>query len=400
MRVLISGAGIAGPALAHWLQRYGIEAVVVEKAAGPRPGGHAVDIRGVAREVTDRMGIRPAVVANRVDERGIALVNRRGRRIGGMPADLFGGEGIVAEIEIARGDLGRILHDATAGYTEYRFGDRITELRPDVSGVDVTFRSGTTERFDVVVGADGVYSGVRELAFGPAREFVTHLGGYTAYFTVRDPGDLDHWFLMYNAPGGLVAGLRPERGGTAKASLSFRSPDLGRLSRAAQQQVLRDRMTGAGWRVDEFLAAMPSAADFYFDGICQVHVGQWHRDRVVLLGDAGYSGSPLAGLGTSTALVAAYVLAGELAMSPGDPAAAFAAYQRSLSGYVAAAQELPPGGMKMFAPRTRPVIALRSLSWRMMTRWPMRGLIAKQAAKADRITLPDYVAVNSSKTSR
>jgi 2-polyprenyl-6-methoxyphenol hydroxylase-like FAD-dependent oxidoreductase len=400
MRVLISGAGIAGPALAHWLHRHGIEPVVVEQAPGPRPGGHAVDLRGVARDVAERMGIMPAVEADRVDERGIALVNRRGRRIGGMPADLFGGEGIVAEIEIARGDLSRILYDATVPYTDYRFGDRIMALTQDASGVDVTFRSGTTERFDVVVGADGVHSGVRALAFGPESDFVQYLGGYGAYFTVPDPGDLDHWFLLYNAPGGLVAGLRPERGGTAKASLTFRSPDLGRLAPAAQQQVLRERMTGAGWRVDEFLAAMPSADDFYFDSICQVHVGQWHRNRVVLLGDAGYCGSPLAGLGTSAALVAAYVLAGELARSPGDPEAAFAAYQSKLTDYVATAQELPPGGMKMFAPRSRLVIALRALSWRMMTRRPMRGIMEKQAAKADRITLPDYAEVNSPNASR
>jgi 2-polyprenyl-6-methoxyphenol hydroxylase-like FAD-dependent oxidoreductase len=229
---------------------------------------------------------------------------------------------------------------------------------------------------------------------------VQYLGGYAAYFTVPDPGDLDHWFLMYNAPGGLVAGLRPERGGTAKASLSFRSPDLGRLAPAAQQQVLRERMTGAGWRVDEFLAVMPSADDFYFDSICQVHVGQWHRNRVVLLGDAGYSGSPLTGLGTSAALIAAYVLAGELARSPGDPPAAFAAYQRELADYVATAQELPPGGMKMFAPRSRLVIALRSRSWNMMSRWPMRGLIAKQVAKSDGITLPDYLPAGTRNASR
>lgn len=387
MKVLISGGGIAGPALAYWLHRYGISAVVVERAPGPRPSGHAVDIRGVAREVVSRMDIMPRIAAGRVDERGIALVDRHGRRIAGMPAEMFGGEGIVAEIEIARGDLARILYDATAPYTDYRFGDSIAALTPSGS---VTFRSGTTEQFDVVVGADGVHSRVRSLAFGPSSQFVTHLGGYTAYFTVPDPGDLDHWFLMYNAPGGLVAGVRPERGGTAKASLSFRSPNRGRLSLAAQQQLLRDRMAGAGWRVDEFLAAMPSADDFYFESISQVHVGQWHRDRVVLLGDAGYCGSPLAGLGTSTALVGAYVLAGELASAPADPPAAFAAYQRELTDYVATAMELPPGGMKMFAPRSRSVIALRSWSWRMLPQWPMRRIMEKQAAKADRITLKDY----------
>jgi 2-polyprenyl-6-methoxyphenol hydroxylase-like FAD-dependent oxidoreductase len=309
-----------------------------------------------------------------------------------MPADLFGGEGIVAEIEIARGDLARILYDATSAGTHYRFGDRIAELRQDADGVEVRFASGDSDRFDVVVGADGVHSGVRGLAFGPDAEFVRYLGGYTAYFTVPDPGDLANWFLMFNAPGGRVAGLRPERGGTAKASLSFRSPDplYERASADEQRRVLAQRMAGVGWKVPAMLAALPQAADFYFDSVSQVRVDRWSRGRVVLLGDAGYCGSPLAGLGTSMALVGAYVLAGEIAAAPDDPAAAFAAYQGEMAGYVAAGLELPPGGMAMFAPKSRAVIALRSLSMRMMSHWPMRGLLEKQFGKAEAITLKTY----------
>src|ERR1700712_5398756 len=134
MRVLISGGGIAGPALAHWLHRHGIAPTIVERARGVRPGGHAVDIRGVAKRVATDMGIMPAVRDRLVDERGFAMVNGRGRHLADMPADAFEGEGIVAEIEIARGDLTRVLHDATAGYTDYRFGDRITALAQDPTG--------------------------------------------------------------------------------------------------------------------------------------------------------------------------------------------------------------------------------------------------------------------------
>jgi 2-polyprenyl-6-methoxyphenol hydroxylase-like FAD-dependent oxidoreductase len=393
MRALISGGGIAGPALALQLHRHGIESTIVERAPGLRPGGHAVDVRGAARPVVTDLGIMPAVLANRVDERGIAMVNRHNRRTASMPADLFGGEGIVAEIEIARGDLARVLYDAAVPFTEYRFGDRITALTQDADGVDVTFASGRTDRFDIVVGADGVHSGVRALAFGPDRDYVRHLGGYTAYFTVPDPGDLDHWFLMYNAPGGRVAGLRPERGGTAKASLSFTSPHLGddRRTVAEQQRLLTEKMTGAGWKVPALLAAMPGATDFFFDSISQVHVDRWSRGRVVLIGDAGFCGSPLAGLGTSMALVAGYVLAGELAATPGDPPAAFARYQSELADYVAAGLELPPGGMSSFAPQSRLMIGLRSLSWRSMSRWPMRALLEKQFTKAERITLKNYL---------
>jgi 2-polyprenyl-6-methoxyphenol hydroxylase-like FAD-dependent oxidoreductase len=391
MRVLISGGGIAGPALAHWLHRHGIATTVVERARGLRPGGHAVDVRGAARGVVDRMGLMPTIRANTVDERGIAVVNRAGRRTAAMPADLLGGEGIVAEIEIARGDLARILYDDTAPYTEYRFGDRITALHQDAGGVDVTFASGSAARYDVVVGADGVHSAVRALAFGPDAEFVEFLGAYTAYFTVPDPGDLDHWFEMYNAPGGLVAGLRPERGGTAKASLSFRCDDpvYDRVPVPEQRRALSERLAGMGWRVPSMLAAMPSAPDFYFDSVNRVRVDRWWRGRVVLIGDAGYCGSPLAGLGTSMSLVGAYVLAGELATAA-VPETAFAAYQQELAGYVTAGLELPPGGVSGFAPKSALMIRMRSLSMRMMNHWPMRQLIAKQANKADAITLKEY----------
>jgi 2-polyprenyl-6-methoxyphenol hydroxylase-like FAD-dependent oxidoreductase len=390
MRVLISGGGIAGPALAFWLARAGADVTVVERAPGPRPGGHAVDIRGVARDVVEAMGLMPAVRADQVDERGWELVDSRGRRMAAMPATLFGGEGIVAEVEIARGDLARILFEATPG-AAYRFADHLVELNQDESGVSVRFASGGADRFDVVVGADGVRSAVRRLAFGPHSSYVRHLGAYTSYFTVPDPGDLDNWFQMYNAPGGRVAGIRPERGGTAKASLSFRGvlPDDERLDRAAQMRLLAERLAGVGWKVPALLDAMPDAPDFYFDVISQVKVPQWHTGRVVLLGDAGYCGSPLAGMGTSMSLVGAYVLAGELA-SGVSPAGAFTEYQNQMAAYVEDGSQLPPGGVAAFAPNSALMIRMRALSMRSMTRWPMKGLLAKQFSKADAITVKPY----------
>jgi 2-polyprenyl-6-methoxyphenol hydroxylase-like FAD-dependent oxidoreductase len=392
MKVLISGAGIAGPALAYWLHRHGAHTTVVEVAPGLRPGGQAVDIRGAARDVVARTGLAQPVREHGLDERGFALVNRRGRRTATMPAAAFGGEGIVAEVEILRGDLNRILYDATSHQVEYRFGDRITGLTQDADGVDVRFASGRADRYDVVVGADGVRSPVRALAFGPDERFVAPLGVYAAYYTVPDPGDLDHWFLMYNAPGGLVAGLRPERGGLAKAYLSFTAPPLEpvRADPSAQRDLLAERFAGAGWRVPALLAALPDAPDFYFDALSRVTVENWARGRVVLLGDAGYCGSPLAGLGTSMALVGAYVLAGELATACGGPADAFAGYQRELRDYVADGTRLPPGGVRAYAPRTQLMISLRALSMRTMTRWPARARVARQFGRAERIAVKDY----------
>jgi 2-polyprenyl-6-methoxyphenol hydroxylase-like FAD-dependent oxidoreductase len=390
--VLISGASIAGPTLAYWLHQHGFTVTVAELAPAPRPGGQAVDLRGVAREVVERMGIMPQVRRDSVDERGVALVNKAGRWIASMPAEMFGGEGIVAEIEIMRGDLTRILFEATRDHTEYIFGDRIAELTQADDGVKVIFASGAARAFDLVVGADGVHSSVRALAFGPETDYVRHLGAYTAYFTVPGPGDLDNWFLMYNAPGGRVAGLRPERGGTAKASLAFTSRplryDRGDLRR--QQEILAGTFAGVSWRVPALLNAMWDAPDFYFDTICQVHVERWWRGRVALAGDAGYCGSPLTGLGTSMSLVGAYVLAGELASTPNDHEAAFGRYQDEMRAYVADCQKLPPGGVKGFAPQCQAMISLRALSMKMMTAWPMRNVLTRQFQKADGITLKEY----------
>jgi 2-polyprenyl-6-methoxyphenol hydroxylase-like FAD-dependent oxidoreductase len=388
--VLVSGASIAGPALAYWLRRFGFRPRVVEVAPAVRPGGQAVDIRGVARDVVERMGVLDEIKRVSVDERGMAYVDGRGRRKASLPVDLFDGEGIVAEIEIMRGDLTRVLVEATGG-VEYLFDDRIVGLDQDADKTMVTFASGTRRAFDLVIGADGVHSGVRALAFGPEHDYVRPLGGYIAYFTVADPGNLDHWFLMYNEPGGKGVAIRPENGGTAKAMLSFRSPplDYDRRDVAAQRRILAERFAGVGWITPSLLAAMDTAPDFYFDSFCQVHVERWWRGRVALVGDAGYCASPLSGLGTSLSLVGAYVLAGELAATP-DHEDAFRRYQEVLGEYVKQCQELPPGGIKGFAPDGRLMISMRNLSMRMMNRWPMRAMIAKQFQKADNVALPNY----------
>jgi 2-polyprenyl-6-methoxyphenol hydroxylase-like FAD-dependent oxidoreductase len=390
--VLISGASIGGPALAYWLRRNGFAPTVVEISPTLRPGGQTVDLRGAGRVVAERMGIMPAVRAACVDEHGIAYVDANDRWLASMPADLFDGEGIVAEIEIMRGDLSRVLYDAAQDGVEYLFGDSIAQLDESADGVTVRFASGVVRTFDLVVGADGVHSGVRRLAFGPEEDFVRPLGGYTAYFSVPDPFEENQWFLMYNEPGGKVAGLRPERDGIAKAMLSFTAPalDYDRRDVDAQRAILAEKFAGAGWRVPAMLDAMWTAPDFYFDTICQVHVEKWARGRVVLLGDAGYCGSPLSGMGTSMTLVGAYVLAGELAATPDDHAAAFARYQDVMRDYVKQCQELPPGGLNGFAPQGRLMLKARVLSMRMMNHWPMRGMLAKQFGKADAITLPRY----------
>jgi 2-polyprenyl-6-methoxyphenol hydroxylase-like FAD-dependent oxidoreductase len=390
--VLISGASITGPTLAFWLHQYGFKPTIVEIGQSLRPGGHAVDIRGVAQEVVERMGILDQIRARNVDERGFAGVDKDNKITYTMSVDAFDGKGIVADVEIMRGDLSEILYDATAPYTEYIFGDRITALHQDADGVQVTFASGLVKRFDLVIGADGVHSGVRALAFGADADYVRNLGAYTAYFTVPDPGDLENWFYMYNAPGGLVAAIRPERGGAAKAMFSFRTDklDYDRRDIDSQKRLLANTFGNAGWRSQDLLKAMWEAPDFYFDGICVVNCPKWSKGRVAIVGDAAYCGSPLTGLSTATSIVGAYVLAGELAASPSDHEAAFARYQEEMTPYVKQCKELPPGGVGGYAPMSGFMIRLRAMSMRSMTRWPMRQMLAKQFNKADLITLKQY----------
>ncbi|MEU7826321.1 FAD-dependent monooxygenase [Catellatospora sp. NPDC049133] len=391
--VLISGASIAGPALAYWLHRHGFAVTVVERAPGIRPGGHAVDIRGVAKDVCARMGIMPAITRARVHEEGFAWVDGTGRRTSEMPATLAGGEGIVAEYEILRGDLADILHDLTKSDVEYRFGDRITALADGADGVKVEFRSGRAEVYDLVVGADGVHSGVRGLAFGPEQQFIKQLGAYTAYFTMPAQTDLDpHWFLMHGIPGGRCAGIRPENEHTAKAMLTFRSAGhvVDPRDVQAQKRLLAQVYAGDGWRVPAMLDAMWDAPDFYFDVVGQVHMPHWTSGRVALLGDAGYCASPISGLGTSLSLVGAYVLAGELAAAGGDHVPAFTAYEERMRGYVEQCQKLPPGGVGGMLPMSAAAIRLRDVSTRVMTRRPFSRLLRIQAGKADAITLKAY----------
>ena len=389
MKILISGAGIAGPALAFWLRRAGFEPTVVELAETPRPGGQTVDVRGIAREVVERMGLMPAVLDRRMHERGLAYVRADGRRTAALPADFLDGAGPVAEIEILRGDLSRILLDATSTGVEYLYGDSITRLDQDDTGVRVTFRSGIERRFDLVVGADGVHSRVRSLAFGPESQDVEHLGGYGSFFTVKTPEPLDGWMKIHSAPGGRWVGLRPDHDPQyAKALLSFRSPLLPRLQQTEQKALLTKTFAGVGWHAPYLLDALHDADDFYFDTTSRVVVPEWSRGRIVLLGDAGYCGSPLAGHGTALSLVGAYVLAGELAEHQGDHARAFSAYQREMQAYVEQRMELPPGGVKMAMPMTAMGIRLRDASTRLMTSRPFRGLLAKvAAAQPDAITL-------------
>ncbi|MFD0361908.1 FAD-dependent monooxygenase [Nocardia sp. GCM10030253] len=397
-RVLVSGGGIGGNAVALQLLRAGIRATVVERADAPRPGGQAVDLRGPSREVAERMGLMPGIRKYQLDERGIVMVDSEGKELLRMPAEMFDGKGAVAEIEITRGDLNQVLLDALAeaGGVDYRYGESIVEVSQDDTGVDVTFASGSTERFDILIGADGLHSATRRLVFGQEEQFSTYLGGYMSFFTLPTPeGTEDNWFTTNSLVGATNVGLRPDYDpSTCKAIITMRTDADPALRRdvPAQQQLIRERLAGGGLIASTVSDAMAEAGDFYFDELARIDMPTYSKGRVVLLGDAGYCGSPLTGQGTAMALVGAYVLAGEIEANSGDPQQALARYEEVLRPFVAKAQELPPGGLKAMTPKSRFGIRAGHMVSRLMTAKIMKPLMMKMLSGTDAYDLPDYSA--------
>ncbi|MDT8910059.1 FAD-dependent monooxygenase [Amycolatopsis sp. PS_44_ISF1] len=393
--VLISGAGIAGPALAHWLHHHGLTATVVERAPAPRLGGQTVDLRGAGRTVIERMGLEPAARDRITHEEGLHFVDRRDRARASFPSTGFGGEGFVAELELLRGELADLLHQHTRENTPYVFGDEITGLSDTGDGVDVTFRHSRDRRFDLVVLADGLRSHTRDLVFADlarSRSF----GLYTAYFTIPRTGSDGRWARWYNAPGRRVVLLRPDNHGTTRASLSFLHPQPGldRLPVAAQHDFLRRHYADAGWETPRVLDAMDGTDDFYFESVGQMRLQHWSRGRIAAVGDAAYCASPLSGMGTSLALVGAYVLAGELARHH-HHRDAFHAYETTMRPYVARAQKVPWIAPRLAAPKTRTGIALLNTVAGLGARLASRPVVSRLAGRitsppADSIALPTY----------
>ncbi|WP_131739410.1 FAD-dependent monooxygenase [Actinomadura roseirufa] len=346
-RVLISGASIAGTAAAYWLDRRGCAVTVVERAPGLRPGGQAIDVRGPALDVAERMGVLGELRRLRTDLRGMSVTGPDGAelmRTTGWTAS--GGDLSSPDVEILRDDLAGRLKAAGGDGAEYLFDDSIAGLEQDEDEVRVVFEGGAARTFDLVVGADGLHSNTRRLVFGPEEDYVSHLGSHVAVWTAPNILGLDRWqqaFLVEGNEWGAMAmsvrgntELRVYMGfGTSDAPASYDPRDV-----RGQKLLLAERFGGAGGDVARLLATMEDAPDFHLDALAQIHMDAWSRGRVVLVGDAGYCGSPASGQGTSMAMVGAYVLAGELWAADGDHVRAFAAYEDELRGFVTENQKL------------------------------------------------------------
>ncbi|MPZ83548.1 MAG: FAD-dependent oxidoreductase [Actinophytocola sp.] len=378
--VLISGASIAGPALALWLARYGCTVTVVEKAATPRPGGQAVDFKGAThRTVLERMGILDEVRRRQTGGHDQTVIDADEKPLAVIPGEFTGGE-----LEIRRGDLAELLYERTKDTCEYVFGDSITSLTETASGVHVTFERGAPRTFDLVVGADGIHSNVRRLAFGPESDYVRHLGYYYALADLGGTdGDNDGAAVMYNEPGRMAAVGGPK----APAFFVFASEPLSydRYDPEQQKKLLMAAYKGGGWRLPELMATVPRASDIYLDSLSRVVVDRYATGRVVLLGDAAY-GNTLGGFGTGLAIVGAYVLAGELRAAGGDHRVAFRQYEEKFRGYAKISKQGSAG--PFLAPPTR--LRMRLRNWTFTSRFLLRLMLRLTDRFATDIDLEDY----------
>jgi len=373
-RVLVSGASVAGPVLAYWLSRFGFHATVVEQTEELRfgSGGHAIDLFGPALQIMEWMGLLSQVQDASTHTEIISFI-REGHRPVDVAAELMS-EGVSAQhVEIMRGELAKIIYDSGRADIDYVFGNSMTSLEETDHGVNVSFRRGSPQTFDLVIGADGLHSITRRLAFGEEHRFLHFLGGYLAVFTAPNYLDL-HQQMLGCADVGRTAAIYPVRDtGEARVLFLWRTPTQHGYDRhdlAAQRRLIHNLYGDMGWEAPRLLIELDHADDLYLDSISTIVMDSWSRGRVSLVGDAGYSPGPAVGGGTSLAVVGAYVLASELAAANGDHDRGLAAYEQILRPAVQQSQRIGPFVLNTLIPRSGIQLWAMAQAIRLLPRLP------------------------------
>src|SRR5665213_1833547 len=396
MDVLISGAGIAGPTLAYWLDHYGISCTIVENAPQLRTGGYVIDFWGAGFEIADRMGLLPEIIRDGYAVQEVRVVNSKGQRTAGFPAQAFARATQGRYTSLPRGNLAAAIFRKIETRVEVLFGDAIAQIEQTEKKVQVTLESGKAREFDLVIGADGLHSRVRELTFGAESKFEKYLGYKVAAFRVDSYRPRDELvYVMYTTVGQQVGrfSLRDDRTMFLFifADESFDTGEPGDIS--AQKDLLRRRFGNSGWECSKILECMASATDFYFDRVSQIQMNlpthnSWTNGRVTLVGDAAFCVSLLAGQGSALAMVAAYVLANEIHHARGDHALAFARYQHRFGPFVLKKQKAALGFAGTFAPKSKLSLFLRNQVMNLMRIPWVTDLIVSRGL-ADNISIPD-----------
>ena len=386
MQVAISGAGVAGAALAHWLHRTGHTPTLIEQAPEFRTGGYMIDFWGVGYQVAKRMGIEDPI-------------RKAGYRVERVRSVGFGGEakadvnvdalrGVFGDdlISLPRGDLAAAIYTTIEDEVETIFGDSIATIDEHSDGVRLTFEKNAPRDFDLVIGADGLHSNVRRLVFGPEQDFEHYLGCKVAACVVDGYRPRDELvYVMYSTPSRQLDrfALRDDR---TMFLFIFRDAHDG--TGAAPKEQLRNEFRGTGWEAENILATLDDVDDLYFDVVSQVRMDHWSRGRVLLVGDAAGCISLLGGEGTGLAITEAYVLAGELARAGADYRDAFDAYEERLRPFIKAKQAGAVKYIPFFATKTRFGLWFRNVTMRAMNFRPLATLLA--GGVRDDFELPDY----------
>jgi 2-polyprenyl-6-methoxyphenol hydroxylase-like FAD-dependent oxidoreductase len=391
LRVLIAGGGIAGQALAYWLGRGGHRVTVVERFPALRATGAQVDLRGQGIEAVQRMGLLDAVRGELVDEAGVALIDARGRARATIMANTSGQgrQTLTSEYEIMRGDLVRILHEATRDQAEYVFGRSVDGFEQDERQVTAHFSDGSAEAFDLLVGADGQGSRIRQAMLPAGFDPYRRLGIHMAYWFVPRIASDGNIRDTYMVPGGRQIMRRSHNPTETQAYFVLREDSgeasaIHRESVERQQEFWSGRFRDAGWQTGRFIEGMRTSPFFYSQEIVQVRTDTWSRGRVVLAGDAAHCASPYSGMGISGGLVGAHVLAGEINRHPDDLPTALANYDTALRPFVNEIQAaVNPRLLRLGLPRTRRAIDAFQAVTALACRLRVPELLARQA-KEDR----------------
>ena len=399
MRILISGASIAGPVLSYWLTRSGFDVTVVERAPTLRKtGGHAVDLFRPSMEISSKMGVLPRIEELATGTDALTL-HRKGRRAARIDLTKIVAAASDQHVEIMRDDLSEIYYDAGRDHVEYLFGDSITVIADDG---DVTFENAAPRRFDVVVGADGLHSNVRRLVFGDEAGLTRFIGGYLAVLSAPKSLSVDGEMVVHFGAGRLAGIYSAQHLDDARALFMFRSKEELQYHHRDvlwQKQLLRDVFAGMDSEVDRWLDELDHTPSFYFDSITQLQLDSWSSGRVTLVGDAGYCPGPAVGGSTTLAVVGAYVLAGELARAHGDYPAAFAAYESTMREPVLRSRAFARGAAKSLVPSSRAAAWAMSQAVQLVSLLPasLTRAVAKFNTKGvrmhDSMRVPDYSAV-------
>ena len=388
--VLISGAGIAGPALAFWLKAAGFEPTLVERAPRVRTGGYVIDFWGLGYDIAERMGLIAEICRIGYRVREMRIVDDAGRRVTGFGTRIFSELTQGRYVTLRRSDLSRLLFERVRDRVECIFGDEIVALDELSDSVRVELKYARERRFDLVIGADGLNSAVRALAVGPQSRFEKDLGYVVAAFEVCGyrPRDEDV-YLTYGQPGRMVGRftLRDDR--TLFLLVFAAQGACLPARRDAQEAMLREVYGQAGWECPRMLAELGRADELYLDRVSQIRMPDWSHGRVALVGDAAFCVSLLAGQGSALALISAYVLAGELSRAQGDYRQGFHSYEARLRSYIGAKQRGAERFARVFAPRTRAGLYFRNLVIRAFA-IPGLARLAVGRDIADALALPEY----------